>query len=213
MDTMVIFLVCQRRSPKNPLDVLWIRVSAWNERCYVTVFCTSMPVPYLHSMKYRIAVKIGEFKRDQGMEARRDEYNLEQEIKWGGMQGEVKGAGDVSKGLIGWQLIQLGGTTPYAGGNNKNIQPHASKDSKRGPVRRRIWEDQGFNRGKPSLKASSSQKDLCSTVFERTAAVPSPRFNHTHLYCLAMVTKGPHLGRSEFRGSSQTTLLSGWQLL
>jgi hypothetical protein len=35
-------------SLENPLDVLWARVSARNEGCCVTFFCTSMPVPYLH---------------------------------------------------------------------------------------------------------------------------------------------------------------------
>ena len=77
----------------------------------------------------------------------------------------------------------------------------------------RSWRIQGFDRGNPSLKADSSQNGLSWIVSVWTFALPSPRFNQTHLYCLAIETKGPHLGRSVFTGSSQAISLLGWQLL
>jgi hypothetical protein len=106
-------------------------------------------------------------------------------------------------------LVHNKGVTSCMGGGSN--QPHARLESNnegRG-CRDEKPGDQEFNRGNPSLNSVSSQNGLSLMVSVWTVAVPSPRFNHTHLYCFATVTKGPHLGRSEFKGSSQTMSLSG----
>jgi hypothetical protein len=61
-------------------------------------------------MEYRIAVKIGESKREQWFEARGDEHSLEQETRRDSMQGRgIKGAGGCLRGQ----------TTQYGGGGKK----------------------------------------------------------------------------------------------
>jgi hypothetical protein len=61
--------------------------------------------------------------------------------------------------------------------------------------------------------ASWSQNILSDITAFLMLLEPSPRLNHIHLYCFVMTTYGPQRGRSVFKGSSQTTALSGWQLL
>ena len=130
-----------------------------------------------------------------------------------GGRGITRCGGYMSIEPKGRQLIHTEGVTPDV---VVEIPIHTHLEIKQ---RREGWtaeeseRNQEFNRGNPSLKASSSQNGLCWIVSERTVAAPSPRFNQTHLYCLAIVTNGPHLGRSEFTGSSQTMSLFGWQLL
>jgi len=124
------------------------------------------------------------------------------------------GTRDSMRGRLTRRLEEKVRGYAYRGPNGRRlVHPEGVTQIKGADQAENPRRPQEFDRRNPSLKASSSQNGLCVMVSERTVAVPSPRFNQTHLYCFAIVTKGPHLGRSEFKGSSQTISLLGWQLL